>query len=335
MTRHDTLYKRLFSHPPMMRSLLQGFTPESWTRQLDWSTLEKRSAEFVAENRRTRRGDLVWRVRAGRDGPPVYLLLEFQSRVDARMALRMMTYLGLFCEELVRQDSVGRLPLALPPVLPMVLYSGVSRWRAACDIGDLFLCGPDVLQPYRPRLRYLLIDQIRAVRSAELPEENLAAAFFQIESGASVEVFLAALQTLHRGTLAPEMAELRGDLVLWLRAHRELAEQAIKLLESQDMETEMGLFKRAEANRMRAMIGQMAHEALEAEARRKFAQGIEQGIRTAGMAMLERQLSHRFGPLPPDLQARLASAPAEQIQQWAIAVLDASSPEEVFALPGH
>ncbi|MEX1058175.1 MAG: Rpn family recombination-promoting nuclease/putative transposase [Natronospirillum sp.] len=63
------------------------------------------------------------RVRWGDQWLYVYLLLEFQSTVDPYMAVRIMTYLGLLYQYLVRQ---GELTPAgkLPPVLPVVLYNG-------------------------------------------------------------------------------------------------------------------------------------------------------------------------------------------------------------------
>ena len=34
MTDHDHGYKRLFSHPEMIRDLLTGFVREPWTREM-------------------------------------------------------------------------------------------------------------------------------------------------------------------------------------------------------------------------------------------------------------------------------------------------------------
>lgn len=41
MTDHDHGYKRLFSHPEMVKDLLCGFVAEPWVTELDFSTLEK------------------------------------------------------------------------------------------------------------------------------------------------------------------------------------------------------------------------------------------------------------------------------------------------------
>jgi hypothetical protein len=95
MTDHDPGYKRLFSHPEMMRDLLIGFVREPWIADLDFTTLEKYPGEFTDDRLRQRRNDVIWRVRWGPDWLYLYVLLEFQSGVHPFMAARLSTYLDL------------------------------------------------------------------------------------------------------------------------------------------------------------------------------------------------------------------------------------------------
>lgn len=92
---HDTGYKLLFSHPDMVADLLRGFMREDWVTDLDFSTLERVSASYVSDDLRGRADDIVWRLRWREGWLYVYLLLEFQSKVDPFMALRLLVYLGL------------------------------------------------------------------------------------------------------------------------------------------------------------------------------------------------------------------------------------------------
>jgi hypothetical protein len=66
---------------------------------------------------------MIWRLRWGERWVYVYLLLEFQSRADRLMAVRLLTYVGLLYEDLA---AAGEIPPGgrLPPVLPLVLYNG-------------------------------------------------------------------------------------------------------------------------------------------------------------------------------------------------------------------
>ena len=50
--------------------------------------------------------------------------------------------------------------------------------------------------------------------------------------------------------------------------------------------------------------------------------------------LLIRLLSRRFGPLPRWAEARVSKAKSVQIEEWADAVLDASSLTEVLGAPG-
>src|SRR5690606_9886756 len=149
----DTGYRLLFSHPEMIRDLLTGFVPESWVAELDLDTLEKVSSNHVTDDLRSRCSDVIWRVRWGREWVYLYLLLEFQSSADPYMAVRVMDYVALLYQDLIRtrQLHAGQ----LPPVVPVVLYNGRSRWRAATDLGELIFPVTGTLAAYQPRLRYL------------------------------------------------------------------------------------------------------------------------------------------------------------------------------------
>ena len=132
--RHDPSYKALFSEPRLVEDLLRGFVPGEWVGRLDFSTLEKANAQFVSEELLRREDDVIWRVRfADRSWLYVYLLLEFQSSPDPWMALRIMVYVGLLWQDLVKQKVVGA-GEKLPPVVPVVLYNGETPWNASEEL---------------------------------------------------------------------------------------------------------------------------------------------------------------------------------------------------------
>jgi len=104
---HDTGYKLLFSDPLMVRDLLQGFIDDPWLARLDFSTLELVNGHYVSEDLRNRADDVVWRVKADERWVYLYLLIEFQSRIDRFMALRMLVYVGLLYQDLVRGKQLA------------------------------------------------------------------------------------------------------------------------------------------------------------------------------------------------------------------------------------
>ena len=76
------------------------------------------------------------------------------------MAFRVLEYTAMLYRELLRARAaeVGR----LPPVLPVVLYNGESRWSAARDMKDLIVATGPELAACQPSQRYVLLDERHA-----------------------------------------------------------------------------------------------------------------------------------------------------------------------------
>ena len=160
----DPVYKRLYAFPEMVEDLLRSLFPPETLEAVDWASLGRLSAEYVGEDFRRRHGDTVWRVdlKPGHErGDCLYVLvlLEYQSTTDATMALRVLEYTAMLYRELLRE---GVEPGRLPPVLPVVLYNGASRWRAATDVRELALDAGPALAPYQPSQRHMVLDERHA-----------------------------------------------------------------------------------------------------------------------------------------------------------------------------
>ena len=152
----DPNYKCLFSFPRMVEDLLRAFLPAEVLAELDFSPLDKLPAEYVSDELLQRHGDCVWRLRWRGGWLYLLVLLEFQSAEEPRMALRILTYTSLLYQELVCNgalDARGR----LPPVLPVVLYTGETRWGAAVEVGELIAPVGAELAPYQPSQRSLVV----------------------------------------------------------------------------------------------------------------------------------------------------------------------------------
>ncbi|TBV11394.1 Rpn family recombination-promoting nuclease/putative transposase [Stutzerimonas kirkiae] len=152
---HDTSYKLLFSNPEFVRDPLLGFVPQAWVGQLDFGTLEPLNGHYVSEDMRQRHEDMVWRVRLRDAWIYIYLLLEFQSTPDRFMALRLLSYIGLFWQQLEKQRQLTADRL-LPPVLPLVLCNGDQPWHHPTELAALCHPPPKELQALQPQLNYLL-----------------------------------------------------------------------------------------------------------------------------------------------------------------------------------
>ena len=192
----DASYKLLFSAPEVVRDLVLGFIPDDWLHSLDYTTLEKIPGSYVTDDLRGRADDVVWRVKADGEWVYLYLLIEFQSTADPWMAVRIMSYLGLLYQDLIRRGEVlpGR---RLPPVLPIVLYNGASAWRAATDIAELIPKAPGLVAQHLPKLQYLLIDENRYTDAELATLHNLVAAIIRVEHPESEQALLQLIERLN------------------------------------------------------------------------------------------------------------------------------------------
>lgn len=247
----------------------------------------------------------------------LYLLIEFQSGVDRYMALRMMVHVGLLYQVLIKRGEMladGR----LPPVLPIVLYNGSPNWTAPADVCELIPPVPGLVEQFKTRLKYLLIDESAYSDSQLASLRNLVAAVFRIEHPASPAAIHGLLASLDEWLA--DRADLRRTFARWVRATlMRKSEYRIVLPRIDDLQ---------ELNVMLAeRLEEWAH-AYKAEGKLEgrtegSAEGRAEG-RSAGKAegealALQKLLRKRFGSVPPFVLARISSASLEQLDQ----VLDA------------
>ena len=126
----DSLYHRLFSIPCMVEMLVREFVPQTLAAGLDFSHYNESTPSFIRAgvSPSARGHDVIWRLPT-REGSDIYLylLFEFQSKIDWWMAVRAQVYQGLLWQQVIdeRKLKTGE---RLPPLLLLVLYKGLKRW---------------------------------------------------------------------------------------------------------------------------------------------------------------------------------------------------------------
>jgi predicted transposase YdaD len=323
MADHDRTYKLLFSHAPMVRDLLTGFVRGDWLEQLDFGSLEKIGGTYVSDDLRERADDVVWRVRWGEKWVYIYLLLEFQSTVERYMAVRILAYVALLYQDLIRAGQLGG-DGTLPPVLPIVLYNGSRRWDATDALEPLFANGPGGLSRYRPQIRYLLIDEKRYSNDELAPLRNLAAALFRLEHARGPEEIQAVVGSLVEWLKSPEQQSLRRAFAIWLARTilGKLPRRGTSPAEAVPVE---------DLEEVRAMLAERFEEWAEDLKQKWLLEGRQEGRQEGEARLLERQIRKRFGELPAWAAARLEQAAPEQLERWGERLLEAPSLAALFA----
>jgi predicted transposase/invertase (TIGR01784 family) len=331
---HDNSYKLLFSHPEMVRDLLLGFVKEDWVEHCDFSSLEKVSGSYVSDDIRDREDDAIWRIRWGEDWLYVYLLLEFQSTDDHFMAVRILGYLALLYQDLIRTGKFTR-HSQLPPVLPIVLYNGRPRWQAPVSLDDLIQSAPGMLQVYRPQLRYLLLDE-GLYQDAELSEtQNLVSALFQLENSRSTEDIQAVLERLIDWLKNPSQTSLRRAFTVWMsRVLLPAKAPKVQLPPLNDLHEVQTML----AERFKQWAEDWKEQGLREGRERGRQQGLyegrqegrQEGIQQGEAETLLKLFKLKFGEVPDWAVKKILEADKAQLDCWVELILTADSVESLL-----
>ncbi len=304
----------------MMEELLRGFLRADWVERLDFSTLERVGSNFISEDHRERRADVIWRVRwkdGGKKWFHLYILLELQSTSDPFMAVRLQTYVGLLLEEIVRKEKL-KLGSRLPAVLSIVFHNGQRPWRTPLDLESLFTEVPENLRQYLPRLPYLLLDQ--SCLDLDRPDlaGNRVALLFRIEVSREPETVHLLIQELVKLLPPGEDPELRRTIIDWLISVLRRMFPGVIIPDTIDLEeVSMSLEKNMAAWWRKK----------EREKRREY---LKEG-RAEGMhQILIRLLDRRFGPISEEIRRKIEEIQStRRLNTLADKILTAGSLQEL------
>ena len=133
MTKYDPRYKITFSNRWLAQQFVQAFLHESVTDIIDFEAFEMYPTESISEDSKSkefknRLNDVMWKLKLN-DGSQAYVLLmvEAQSDIDSKMAVRICEYVINWYRNLMVAEGLEALPL----IVPMVLYNGDRAWNAA------------------------------------------------------------------------------------------------------------------------------------------------------------------------------------------------------------
>ena len=315
---HDALFRYTFSQRENAVSLLRAVLPPELAAAVDWRTLRIEKGSFVDDALRGRHSDLVLAARLRDTSASVYFytLLEHQRDVESLMVLRMGIYMMRLWEQIVR-DAPARKDL--PVIFPVLVHHSNTGWTAATAFQDLIPVEASlrpVLSPYIPHFQVRLVD-LSEGHASHIVDEVLTPL---------------ARVALWCMSVAGDDERLARELHLMREALEEIvrAPNGYAALEAL-MRYIAATHKRFGAKKVGKLIA-TAGGSRTKEASMTFIDEIERrGERKAQVRILLQQMSARFGSVPPEVSARIQSAKRSILDQWALRVLTANTPEEVVA----
>ncbi|MCP4661320.1 MAG: Rpn family recombination-promoting nuclease/putative transposase, partial [bacterium] len=263
----------------------------------------------------------VWRVKwkNSREWVYVYLLIEFQTRPDPFMAVRLMVYEGLLLQALSKLPEYRRKGALLPAIVPIVLYNGQERWKTPLRLSRLMEPLPEELRHLQAELVYILIDE-GAFEAEELAAmRNLVAILFRLENSASTQEIEESLVELNEELGASGDAELGRAFEIWLE----------QILKRRFPDIDVGQVPGREGENM---LAQRLDEWYEEAERRGLERGEQRGRQRGRQELVFDLIGERFGPPTQDIRRRLTAITSpEELTRLAARVFKVSSLEELWA----
>ena len=314
---------------------MRAFVPVALAAGLDFSALQRVNAKFHTDRRSARRreGDVIWRLPT-REGTDIYLLLEFQSDVDWRMAVRTQVYQGLLWQQVIDEKEL-KIGARIPPLLLVVLYNGVSRWNASTDIRErIALSSDSPLWPWQPQVRYHLLDMGAFPGSQLARRAGLAALLFRLERRLSFKEY----ETLagrvgdwfRRHPRYTELKRLFGELIH--RASKGLRKNVPKLEKMSVFRSNLDTL--GEIWKQEWKAEGLAEGKAEGKAKglaEGKARGRAEGRAEGKAEALVCLLTARFGTVRPSLLKRIRAANLTTLNRWFKRAITASDLSSVFA----
>ncbi|MCR5813677.1 MAG: Rpn family recombination-promoting nuclease/putative transposase [Desulfovibrio sp.] len=184
----DAINKAAFQHPEVLRDFLRLYVHEDFVNDLDLSDPEPLPSEFVTEAMRKRYNDYIRKIRWKDSDAYLLLILEFQSTIDPWIPVRILSYTALLWLDLIKKGKLTR-EAGLPPVFPIVLYSGEANWEGTLNIAHLLSPAARPVIKYQPTNLSLLVRENVIKNDLLNANSDLYALFLMIRRAKNTQDF--------------------------------------------------------------------------------------------------------------------------------------------------
>ena len=285
----DPAFKLMYQDRGLLEDTVRLVAP-GLADAYDFKSAVALDKEHLAATNRTRLQDKAYLVEP-RDPrrPRLLVVLEFQSRNDPNMALRMEEYSHLAVTS-VREMRTGRSPRrrrgtdSLPEVLSVVVYNGKRPWRASTQ-GIVRRTGDD---PPAPAPAYATVDLPRLALG---PDEH----GHRLQQGSRLET-LAGLEAASPERLPTLLADAfrrhpgAESAVLRRGLHLRVA----SMLRGQGMDSELPPLEECE-RLLAERRGETMTTMMDAQFERWRDENVALGMAQGRVALLEQLAEQRFG----------------------------------------
>ncbi|EHJ02109.1 putative transposase [Clostridium sp. DL-VIII] len=273
---HDVGYKHLFSHKSTFLEFLKSFIKKEWANLIKEEDLILVDKSYILSGFEEEESDILYKADISGKEVVFYVLLEFQSKVDFQMPMRLLFYMVEVWRDILKNTNKierKRKNFRLPAIVPIVLYNGKNKWTAKTNFRET-LSGYELFEDNVLNFNYMLFDINRYSDDELFSISNLVSAIFLLDQEMNEEELVRRLRKMIY-ILKKVSPEQFSVFKLWLknivkpRLAEELQNEVDIVIEKSNQE---------EVDIMVSNLGKTIDKIQQKATERGLKQGIERGI---------------------------------------------------------
>lgn len=140
-TEKDIFQKKQINHPhdKIFRSILEDKSQIiniinkviNTSKEITENEIQIYNSSYISERFENKESDIVYKMK----GKNIFFLIEHQSKIDYKMPIRILNYEIEIMRQAIGTKKIGK-NSKLPVIVPIVIYTGKGKWRAALKIEE-------------------------------------------------------------------------------------------------------------------------------------------------------------------------------------------------------
>ena len=271
--RYDKAYKLLLGNREVFCRFMRSLVDEELAQKVAPENIEMVDKSYISRGGREYVSDLIYKISVEPEHEAYfYILMEFQSRPDKWMALRILNYIVQFYQSLSNKGK-------LPAIFPIVLYNGDREWNAKTEISQC-IENKWIPEKYIPKMSYYLID----ISKVQNLKDNLVSSVVYAEQQDNTrEDYLDNLEHLAQKIVPLELKQAFADWFTLI---------STGTMPKDDIERIKYSLKEKEENMLATFGERIYNEGIEKGREEGIEKGIEKGIERGRIEVAKNMLAN-------------------------------------------
>lgn len=309
---HDKGYKRVLTKKKHFIHMMRKYIDASLGERILEEDLELVDKEFIPKDFKEREADIIYKAKLRDKEVIFYVLLELQSSVDYTMPFRLLMYMTELEKRIFGLEDIhtrSQKGFKLPPIVPIILYNGISNWNVARSFSE-YTEAAWISDTYTIDFKYFFLDLKEKAKELLTSTNTLIDNIFILDQARSTEELKMGIEVVVRRLKALNEDE-QIDLVDWVRdvlmkkaKDKKLVEEACEIM------------KKGDALNMTYAIERIFDEENTKFLKKGIEQGIEEGIEQ-GVEQEKIRIIHNMLMLniPVDQIAKVVELSVKEIEE--------------------